>query len=145
MDIAASRYCGRLWDFPLVLCTGRRCNCQGVPSFGLALVKSSPLSDGSRPKQHNHDIRNVMEKPKSRKPHKKSRNGCLPCKARHVKVSWSTRPASFQYSFGSFDHSCCSAKRFRKSYACSLFSPQTSASKGDAQDRQAASERVQEE
>jgi hypothetical protein len=27
-----------------------------------------------------------MEKVKTRKPHKKSRNGCLPCKARHVKV-----------------------------------------------------------
>ncbi|KAJ4988503.1 sterol uptake control protein 2 [Stagonosporopsis vannaccii] len=26
-----------------------------------------------------------MEKVKTRKPHKKSRNGCLPCKARHVK------------------------------------------------------------
>ncbi|KAF2794432.1 hypothetical protein K505DRAFT_336933 [Melanomma pulvis-pyrius CBS 109.77] len=32
-----------------------------------------------------------MEKPKSRKPHKKSRNGCLPCKARHVKCD-ETKP-----------------------------------------------------
>jgi hypothetical protein len=27
-----------------------------------------------------------MDKVKSRKPHQKSRNGCLPCRKRHVKV-----------------------------------------------------------
>jgi len=87
LDNVAFRYCDKLWDLPLVLCTGPRCKCQGVPRFGLALVKSSPLSDRPHRKHHNHDICSVMEKPKSRKPHKKSRNGCLPCKTRHVKVS----------------------------------------------------------
>jgi hypothetical protein len=46
-----------------------------------------------------------MERAKTRKPHKKSRNGCLPCKGRHVKVThqsftnirlphWGNKPAN---------------------------------------------------
>jgi hypothetical protein len=52
-----------------------------------------------------------MDRSKTRKPHKKSRNGCLPCKGRHVKVSSTAICTCLGNGVGCADHLKCDEQK----------------------------------